>query len=114
MTEFVITPGLLLTLMIAVAAAIAVYLDTKRRSSETPLRGDLYMAITAGAAVATVLMGIGLASQPPQSVQTPVVAPAPPCPSPPAARPCPPLGATSPRTTWHRPPDAMPGRRPSR
>lgn len=82
MTEFAITPGLLLTLMFAVAAATAVYLDTKRRSTEAPPRGDLYMAITAGAAVATVLMGIGLASQPPQAVQTPIVAPAASCPYP--------------------------------
>ncbi|MER5656444.1 hypothetical protein ACFYW8_39395 [Streptomyces sp. NPDC002742] len=63
---------------------VAVYLDTKRRSSEIPPRGDLYMAITAGAAVAAVLVGLGLASQPP-AAQTPVVAPAPSCPSPPSS-----------------------------
>lgn len=66
------------------AAAVAVYLDTKRRSSEIPPRGDLYMAITAGAAVAAVLLGLGLVSQPP-AAQVPVVAPATSCPSPPVS-----------------------------
>ncbi|MEV7889904.1 hypothetical protein ACWD3I_24940 [Streptomyces sp. NPDC002817] len=84
MTEFAITPGLLLALMVTVAAATAVYLDTKRRSSEIPPRGDLYMAITAGAAVATVLLGLALASQPP-AAHTPVVTPATSCPSPPGS-----------------------------
>ncbi|MBC7274008.1 MULTISPECIES: hypothetical protein [Streptomyces] len=46
MTELAITPGLLPTLMVSAVAAIAVYLDTKRRSSDIPPRGDLYMAIT--------------------------------------------------------------------
>lgn len=85
MTEFTITTGLLLVLIVAAVAAVAVYFGTKRRSSEVPPRGDLYMAITAGAAVAAVLVGIGLASQPPQAAQTPVVAPAPSCPSPPSS-----------------------------
>ncbi|MFJ2008371.1 hypothetical protein [Streptomyces chartreusis] len=83
MTELAITPGLLLTFMVSAVAAIAVYLDTKRRSSEIPPRGDLYMAITAAAAVAAVLVGLGLASVPPRSAQTPTVAPAPACSSPP-------------------------------
>ncbi|MEU6673784.1 hypothetical protein [Streptomyces sp. NPDC046925] len=85
MTELAITPGLLLTLMVSAVAAIAVYLDTKRRSSEIPPRGDLYMAITAAAAVAAVLVGLGLASAPPDSAQTPAVAPAPACSSPPGS-----------------------------
>jgi len=46
MTELAITPGLLPTLMVSAVAAIAVYLDTKRRSSDIPPCGDLYMAIT--------------------------------------------------------------------
>ncbi|MFF4031373.1 hypothetical protein ACFYZ2_16760 [Streptomyces sviceus] len=53
--------------------------DTQRRSSEIPPRGDLYMAITAAAAVAAVLIGLGLASAPPNSAQTPAAAPAPAC-----------------------------------
>ncbi|GAA2524331.1 hypothetical protein [Streptomyces longisporus] len=83
MTELAITPGLLLTLMVSALAAIAVYLDTKRRSSDIPPRGDLYMAITAAAAVAAVLVSLGLTSIPPSPAQTPAVAPAPACPSPP-------------------------------
>jgi hypothetical protein len=79
MTELAITPGLLLTFMVSAVAAIAVYLDTKRRSSEIPPRGDLYMAITAAAAVAAVLIGLGLASAPPDSAHTPAVAPAAAC-----------------------------------
>jgi hypothetical protein len=79
MTELAITPGLLLTLMVSAAAAIAVYLDTKRRSCETPPRGDLYMAITAAAAVAAVLVGLGLASVPPGRLQIPAGAPPPTC-----------------------------------
>ncbi|GAA2301728.1 hypothetical protein GCM10010234_50780 [Streptomyces hawaiiensis] len=76
MTELAIAPGLLLTLMVSAAAAIAVYLDTKRRSSEIPPRGDLYLAITAAAAVAAVLVG---------SAQTPAGAPARTCSSPPGS-----------------------------
>lgn len=85
MTPLSITPGLLLTLIVSAAAAIAVYLDTKKGSSTVPARGDLYMAITAAAAVATVLMGLGLASVPPPAAQTSVVAPASSCPSPPGS-----------------------------
>lgn len=82
MTEFAITPGLLLTLTMAAVAALAVYFDTKRRSSETPPRGDLYMAITAAAVVAAVLVSLGLAPVSSGSAQTPAVAPAPACSSP--------------------------------
>lgn len=82
MTELSITPGLLLTLMVSAAVAVAVYLDTKKGQQHGPSRGDLYMAITAAAAVAAVLMGLGLASVPPPAAQTSVVAPAPSCPSP--------------------------------
>jgi hypothetical protein len=83
MPPLAITPGLLFTFMVSAIAAIAVYLDTKRRSSEIPPRGDLYMAITAAAAIAAVMVGLGLASVPPGSAQTPAVAPAPACSSPP-------------------------------
>ncbi|WP_329402946.1 hypothetical protein OG523_01590 [Streptomyces virginiae] len=82
MTELVITPGLLLTLMVSAIAAVAVYLDTKRRSCETPPRGDLYMAITAAAAVAAVILALGLASVPLGSAQTPAADPAPSCSAP--------------------------------
>ncbi|MFE1925980.1 hypothetical protein ACFW91_25880 [Streptomyces asoensis] len=85
MTEFAITPGLLLTLLVSAAAAITVYLDTRRRSSDIPPRGDLYMAITAAAAVAAVLVSLGLTSVPPGTAQTPAVAPAPACSSPPGS-----------------------------
>lgn len=78
MTELAVTPGLLLILVVSAVAAIAVYLDTKRRSSETPPRGDLYMAITAAAAVAAVLVSFGLASVLLGSAQTPAIVPAPP------------------------------------
>ncbi|MGV9503909.1 hypothetical protein ACWDQ0_37185 [Streptomyces sp. NPDC003642] len=83
MTEFAITPGLLFTFMVSAVVAIAVYLDTKRRSSEIPPRGDLYMAFTAAAAIAAVMVGLGLASAPLDSAQTPAIAPAPACSSPP-------------------------------
>lgn len=72
MPELSIAPGLLLTLMVSAGAAVAVYLDAKKGGSTVPACGDLYMA-----AVAAVLMGLGLASTPPPAAQTSVVAPAP-------------------------------------
>ncbi len=83
MTELAITPGLLPTLMVSAVAAIAVYLDTKRRSSDIPARGPVH-GDHAAAAVAAVLVSLGLASEPPDSTRTPAVAPAPACPSPPS------------------------------
>ncbi|WP_331732099.1 hypothetical protein [Streptomyces sp. NBC_00989] len=71
MTVFLITPGLLLILMVSGAVGVAVYLQTKRRSTEVPGAGDLGTAIMSAAAVAAVLVSIGMAAVPSGSTDPP-------------------------------------------
>ncbi|MFR0367509.1 hypothetical protein [Streptomyces sp. MCC20] len=64
MTILAITPGLLFILIVSGIVFAAVYFHTKKRSTEVPATGDLGTAIMSAAAVAAVLVSIGLAAAP--------------------------------------------------